>query len=239
MSSKPRLPACWRAGARGRLVLSSSSDTRRPRSARRSMAFSWRLQISHFAGHHYNGGAGGWSSASQARDSVYQPPPSRNIARMRAEAPSILLLVERMAAVAVGTQLGDVFLELFFVARAAGVVGAFRGLRRALVEIGKTGPDLGSGEGVGARVLVDVRLPLVAGGREQVRERQQHHRDQVGVRGAMLDIDLAGFDDALELVHVVADRAHQNLAREDHVLGRGGALILAKRRRADAERTCG
>src|SRR5438874_1614056 len=87
-----------------------------------------------------------WPSASQTGGSVHQPPQSRNITRMCSDAPSILLLVERMAAVAVGTQLGDVFLELFLVARPAGVVGAFRGLRRALVEIGKTGPDLGSGE---------------------------------------------------------------------------------------------
>src|SRR5207302_6812221 len=142
-------------------------------------------------------GAAGLAFCKPGRWLRSPAPASYNIARMCSDAPSILLLVERMAAVAVGTQLDDVFLELVLVARPAGVVGAFRGLRRALVEIGETGPDFGSGEGVGARVLVDVRLPFVAGGREQVWERQHHHRDQVGVRGAMLDIDLAGFDDAL------------------------------------------
>src|SRR5437660_10567712 len=153
MSSKPRLTACWRAWARSRLVLSSSSDTRRPRSARRSMAFSCACNIALCRAPLQ------WRRR-QTGGFVHQPPQSPNIARMCSDAPSILLLVERMAAVAVGTQLDDVFLELFLVARPAGVVGAFRGLRRALVEIGETGPDFGSGEGVGARVLVDVRLPF-------------------------------------------------------------------------------
>jgi len=69
-----------------------------------------------------------------------------------------------------------------------------------------------------------------------MRKRQQHHRDRVGMRGAVGDIDAVGLDHGVELVHVVADRAHQDLARKNHVFRRGGALVLPESHRVDAER---
>src|SRR5438552_2420239 len=46
MSSRLRLTACFRAWRRSWLVLSSSTDTRRPRSAMRSMAFLLAYEMS-------------------------------------------------------------------------------------------------------------------------------------------------------------------------------------------------
>src|SRR5205807_1718977 len=134
MSSSPRLTACWRAWASSRLVLSSSSETRRPRSASRSMRISPCLQ---------------YRTLADADAIAPKPPagPFKPYRRLRSPAPQkskgaktaplVLLLVKRVAAVAAAAQVDDVFLEFVRALCPAGAVGALRRIGGALIEIGK------------------------------------------------------------------------------------------------------
>src|SRR5262249_52706327 len=163
---------------------------------------------------------------------------SRVISLRRVWAPRLLIRLEikPVARVACHPQLRHIRLEVAVLLCAAGAVGDLRRRRRPGIEIGVVGEKVGRRIGVAAGIALDVGLPLIGGRGEEMRKRHQHDRDHVGMLAALGQIDaLVRCRHGLELVHVGADGIHQDLARENGVLGNRGALILARRQRTHAD----
>src|SRR5262245_58056116 len=111
-----------------------------------------------------------------------------SLRRVRALRLLIRLEIERVARVACHTQLRQIRLEVAVLLRAAGAVGGLR-RRRPGIEIGVIGEKVGRCISVAAGIALDVVLPLIGDRGEEMRNRHQHDRDQVGMLAALSQID--------------------------------------------------